>query len=153
MKSKLYIILNLNNEEYGIEITYAQEILRIPDHMTHLPNMPSYIEGIINIRGKVIPVIDLKKRFNLEQTDRNPDSRLLILNLDNTILAIIVDDVSEILTIEDDMIQSLNTIICQLGQNSLTGIVNMDQHLIILLNVLSLKTEIFTYQLEMEEEK
>jgi Chemotaxis signal transduction protein len=144
----------LNNEEYGIEIRYAREILRIPEHMMHLPNMPFYVEGIINIRGTVIPIIDLKKRFNLPQMDRGSDSRLLILDLEDTTLAVIVDDVSEIMNIEESDIQTLNSVICQIGQNSLSRVANLNkQRLILLLNVANFKTDIFTYNTEMEEEK
>lgn len=154
MKSESYIIFMLNNEEYGIEIRYAREILRIPEHMMHLPNMPFYVEGIINIRGTVIPIIDLKKRFNLPQMDRGSDSRLLILDLEDTTLAVIVDDVSEIMNIEESDIQTLNSVICQIGQNSLSRVANLNkQRLILLLNVANFKTDIFTYNTEMEEEK
>lgn len=153
LKSKLYIVFMLNEEEYGIEIAYAQEILRIPNHMTKIPNMPSFVEGVINIRGKVIPVIDLKKRFDIQQTDKNEDSRLLILNLNDIILAIITDDVSEILSIEEDAIQTLNSAVSQIGQNSLTGIGKIEKRLILLLDVLKLKSEVFNYQFEMEEKK
>lgn len=143
----------LNEEEYGIEISYAQEILRIPNHMTQLPNMPSYVEGVINIRGNVIPVIDLKKRFGIAQSEQSSDSRLLILNFDDTVLAIIIDDVLELLTFEENEIQKLNSTISQVGQNSLIGIGKVEKRLILLLDVPKLKNEVFTYQLEMEETK
>ncbi len=152
MKTESYIVFILNDEEYGIEIKYTQEILRIPNHIMHLPNMPFYIEGIINIRGTVIPIIDLKKRFNLPQKERNSDSRLLILDLEDTKLAIIVDDVSEIMNINESDIQTLNSVMCKIGQNSLNQIVNLNrERLILLLNVTNLKTDIFTYNKEMEE--
>jgi purine-binding chemotaxis protein CheW len=153
VKSKLYIVFRLNEEEYGIEIAYAQEILRMPDHLTHLPNMPAYVEGVINIRGKVIPVIDLKKRFDLKTIEESTERRLIILNFNNTLLAVVIDDVSEIVNIEEDTIQNVNSIISQLGQNCLAGIGRIEQRLILLLDVLKLNTEIFAYQFEMEEIK
>ena len=84
MSSMLYIVFLLNNDEYGIEISYAQEILRVPDKTTQIPNMPFYVEGVINVRGKVIPVLDLKKRFGFQESNQYLEKRLLIVDLDNT---------------------------------------------------------------------
>lgn len=151
MSSISYIVFMLNNEEYGIEISYAQEILRIPNQMTRIPNMPSHVEGVINLRDNVIPVIDLKKRFGFEQTNQCLDSRLLIVNLDNSVLAIIVDDVSEIINIEEDSIEQLNSVISQIGKNSLKGIGKIDKRLILLVDALKLKTEVIENSFELEE--
>lgn len=104
-----YVVFNLGKEEYGIEISYAQEIIRIPKQITKMPNMPPFIEGMVNLRGKVIPVIDLKKRFGFDQTERSIDNRLLILDLENTLLGAIVDDVSEVLMIDDQSIEKLSS--------------------------------------------
>jgi purine-binding chemotaxis protein CheW len=65
MGSSQYVIFSLGEEEYGLNISYAQEIIRVPDQITKLPNMPAFIDGVFNLRGKVIPIIDLKKRFRL----------------------------------------------------------------------------------------
>lgn len=138
-----YVAFSLGKEEYGVEISYAKEIIRIPKQMTKMPNMPAYIEGVVNLRGKVIPVIDLKKRFGLEQTETSTDSRLLILDLEGMVLGTIVDDVSEVIKIEDESIEKLGSEICSIGNNSVKGIGKIDGRLIILLDAMKLKTEVF----------
>jgi len=137
------VVFRLGEEEYGIEIGFAQEIIRIPDQITKMPDMPSYIEGLIDLRGKVIPIIDLKKRFGFEQTERSVDNRLLILDLETMLLGIIVDDVSEVIKIENEAIEKLSAEISSLGSNSLQGIARIDERLILVLNALQLKTEVF----------
>lgn len=138
-----YVVFSLNNEEHGIEISFVQEIIRIPQLITKIPNMPSYIEGMVNLRGKVVPVIDLKKRFGFEQAERSIDSRLLILDLENMLLGIIVDDVSEVLKIDDQSIEELSSEISGIGSNSVKGIAKIDERLILLLDAMKMKTEVF----------
>lgn len=153
MSSMLYVVFLLNNEEYGIEISYAQEILRVPDKMTQIPNMPSYLEGVINVRGKVIPVLDLKKRFGFQESNQYLEKRLLIVDLDNTTLALIVDDVSEIVEFEEDSIEQLNSVITEIGISSLKGVAKIEKRLIILLDAMRLKTEVFENKMVLEESK
>lgn len=75
MSNIQYVVFSLEKQEYGIEISFAQEIIRIPRQITKIPNMPSYVEGMINLRGQVLPIIDLKERFGFEQAERGIDSR------------------------------------------------------------------------------
>lgn len=138
-----YVVFSLDNEEYGIEISFAQEIIRIPQQIFKMPNMPSYIEGVVNLRGKVIPVIDLKKRFGFEQTGRTNDSRLLILYLENMLLGTIVDDVSEVIKIDDKSIEKLCSEISGINSNSVKGIAKIDKRLILLLDTIKMKNELF----------
>jgi purine-binding chemotaxis protein CheW len=145
-------VFNLGNEEYGLQIEYAQEILRIPDEVTKMPNMPSYFEGMINLRGKILPVIDLKKRFEYDQTGRNVDSRLLILDLEDILLGIIVDDVSEVVMIDDDAIEGFKFDIPGVSMNSIKGIAKIENRLIMLLDTSKIKGEIFEYSNQLEED-
>lgn len=145
MSFSQFVVFNLGNEEYGLEISFAQEIIRIPNQITKIPNMPLYFEGVINLRGKVIPVIDLKKRFGNEQTTRSVDSRLLILDLENMLLGTIVDDVSEVIMIDDQAIEQLKFDISGITMNSIKGVAKRDKRLIVLLDALNIKDEIFQY--------
>ena len=149
MSSCQLVVFNLGLEEYAINISYAQEIIRIPK-FTKIPNVPIFIEGIFNLRGKVIPVFDLKKRFGIVQTDRGVDCRLLILELDGMKAGIIVDDVSEVIRIEEESIQNLSDEIVNISKNSIDGITLIDHRIIIILNALELKSEIFKYNIEKE---
>lgn len=143
MSQVQFVVFSLGKEEYGVEINFVQEIVRIPEQTTKLPNMPSYIEGMVNLRGQVFPVIDLKKRFGLEQTERGIDSRLLVLDLDGMLLGTIVDDVSEVLKIDDQSIEQLNSQIASIGGNSVKGIGKIDDRLILLLDAMKLSDEVF----------
>ena len=144
MNSYQLVVFNLGVEQYGINISYAQEIIRIPK-FTRIPNVPQFVEGVFNLRGKVIPVFDLKKRFGIDQTERGIDSRLLILELDGMNAGIVVDDVSEVIRIEEQSIQNLSDEIVDISKNSIEGITLIDQRIIIILNAIELKSEIFKY--------
>lgn len=143
MSNIQYVVFSLGEEEYGIEISFAQEIIRIPQQITKIPDVPSYMEGIINLRGQVFPIIDLKKRFGFEQAERGIDSRLLILNIEDKLLGTIVDDVSEVLEIDNQSIEQLSAEISSIGGNSIKGIGKINERLILLLDEIKMKTEVF----------
>lgn len=144
VSSKQFVVFRLDEEEYGIEIQFVQEIIRIPGQITKMPEMPTFIEGMIDLRGKAIPIIDLKKKFGFQPTERVIDTRLLVLDLENTMLGIIVDDVSEVIKLEEQAIERLNVEITSLGSNRIQGIARIDERLILLLDGLKFKTEILT---------
>lgn len=139
----------LGLEEYAIPISYAQEIIRVPK-LTKIPSTPEFVEGVFNLRGKVIPVVDLKKRFELGQSERNSDCRLLILDLEGMGLGIIVDDVSEVLKIDQETIQSISDEITGISKNSIQGISLIGQRIIIILDAEKLKSEIFNNNFKKE---
>lgn len=144
MKSCQLVVFNLGTEEYAIDISYAKEIIRVPK-LAKIPNVPYFIEGIFNLRGTVITVIDLKKRFEIEGTEDNVDRRLLILDFNEMKVGIIVDDISEVMRVEDLEVQNLGNEIVNISKNSIDGITIINDRLIILLNALRLKSEIFQY--------
>jgi purine-binding chemotaxis protein CheW len=139
----------LGLEEYAIHISYTQEIIRIPK-LTKIPSTPEFIEGVFNLRDNVIPVIDIKKRFGFCQSERNGDNRLIILDLDGMKLGIIVDDVSEVIKIDEQTIQSISDEIAGISKNSIHGISLVDQRIIMILDAEKLKSEIFTNNLKKE---
>jgi len=149
MSFNQYVVFNLGNEEYGVHIECAQEIIRIPDEITRMPNMPDFFEGMINLRGKVLPVIDLKKRFEYESTERNVDNRLLILDLNNTIFGFIVDDVSEVIMIEDEHVEGFKFDMPSLTMSSVKGIAKLQNRLILILDTTKITQEIFEYNYQL----
>lgn len=90
------VIFQLMAEEYGVEIGAAKEILRVPDSLTRVPQSDSFVEGVINLRGAVLPVIDLRRRFGLPACDRNKQQRIIVLNLNGQRTGFIVDSVREV---------------------------------------------------------
>lgn len=143
MKLSQMVIFSLDKGEYGIDISCAQEIIRIPEKITKIPNVPSYVEGMFNLRGKVIYAVDLKKRFRLEHVERGIDSRLLILKLEDLMVGIIVDDVSDVLRVSEESIENLCTEIGSIGDNSVRGICKTGDRLILILDETRFKKEIF----------
>ncbi len=93
-----FLTFSLGSEEYGIEIRYVTEIIGI-QKVTDLPDMPHYVKGVINLRGKVIPVIDVRLRFNLNQRDYDERTCIVVVTLDEMPVGIIVDSVSEVMDI------------------------------------------------------
>ena len=89
------VIFQLAQEEYGLPITKVREINRLVP-ITKLPQTPSFMEGIINLRGRIIPVIDLRKRFSLEISEHNDESRIIIVEVNGQTVGIIVDAVAEV---------------------------------------------------------
>lgn len=143
MQSEQYVVFYLNDEEYAIDIAYIQEILRIKKKITKVPNMPSYVEGIIELRGHIIPVVNLCKRFEFDSKEIGNDNKLIIANLNQTMVAFWVDDVSDIVSFEESKMETLNDSICKLGKNSVKGIGRIEERLIILLDAPELNSEIF----------
>ena len=86
------VSFNLDQEEYGVEVLKVREIIRM-NTITHMPNTPHYVEGIINLRGKVIPIISMRKKFGLNLTDNNSHTRIMIMDIGGELMGFIVDAV------------------------------------------------------------
>lgn len=98
-----YLTFNIGDEEYGIEICYVTEIIGIQE-ITTVPEMPQHIKGIINLRGTIIPVIDIRVRFNRQDTDYNDRTCIIVVNLNDMTVGVIVDAVQEVADIDESCI-------------------------------------------------
>ncbi len=97
-----YIVISMGDEQFGIDIKYVDNIVKM-QHITRVPNVASYIKGIINLRGEVIPVMSLRLKMGLENDVETKASRIIILRLEQLgMLGVIVDEVREVLTLEED---------------------------------------------------
>ncbi len=94
-----FVVFRLAGEEYGVAIDSVQEIIRVPETMTRVPRTVSYLEGLVNLRGQVLPVVDLRKRFGLEVLARDERQRVVVFSIDDVRTGFIVDSVSEVLKI------------------------------------------------------
>ncbi len=137
--------LENNNEiyEYGIPIEQVHEITR-QGKIIEMPGMPDFVEGIMNLRSNVIPIIDLKKRFRLGTTAEKDTTRVVVITLDNQKCGIIVDDVLEIIPIATENMQAPPSIAGGISSKYVIGIGKVDERLIIALNM----NEILTKQEE-----
>jgi purine-binding chemotaxis protein CheW len=128
------VVFQLGAELYGVEIARVHEIIRLMA-ITSVPRAPSFVEGVINLRGKVIPVVDLRRRFGLPQAERTRASRIVVVELGDHVVGIIVDGVSEVLRVETSTIEPPSPVVAGLDSESLSGIAKVDEQLIILLDL------------------
>lgn len=126
---------SLNNEEYALEINNVQEIIK-PSKSTRVPRAKKYIIGVINLRGIVLPIIDLNIRFGLERQGKAEKQRIIILKLDNVTVGIMVDSVSEVMEVDSGQIFSNPTIDSSINQEYLKGVCKLgEDRLFTLLNI------------------
>ncbi len=126
----------LADEEYGVEVLKVREIIRMPT-ITKMPNVPQHVEGIINLRGKVIPIISMRKRFGLMENDNNSHTRIIIMDVVGSMTGFIVDAVSEVIRIHSSEIQPPPTIVVSGGidQEFITGVFNHAERLLIIMDI------------------
>jgi len=134
LKQQQLVSFRLGVEEYGVSIMKVQEIIRMQE-ITRVPQMPEFIEGIINLRGNVIPIIDLRKRFGLAHGERTIDSRIVVVSVRNRIVGVIVDGVSEVLRISDENIEPPPPAVSTSGRDYIKGVGKLDKRLLILLEI------------------
>jgi purine-binding chemotaxis protein CheW len=128
------VSFHLDKEIYGIEITKVREIILITE-ITRIPQTPHYVKGLINLRSTVIPVIDLRSLFGLNEGDMTDESRIMVLQACGKTIGIIVDAVSEVLRIKRDEIAPPPPTVAGLGREYLTGLVRLEKQLLILLDI------------------
>jgi purine-binding chemotaxis protein CheW len=99
------VVFRLNKEEFGVPIASVQEIVRVPEELVRVPKAPSFVEGVINLRGTVLPVIDLRLRLGLKQVERSDRQRIMVFLISNVRTGFIVDQVAEVLRIPKSAIE------------------------------------------------
>lgn len=127
------VIFLLAKEEYGLPITKVQEINRMVP-ITQLPQTPEFMEGVINLRGRVIPVVDLRKRFQLALTENSDDTRIIIVDISGQTVGIIVDAVTEVVRLAADSVEPPPPAFI-LESQYVNGIGKLDDRLLILLEI------------------
>lgn len=129
------VSFHLDNEEYGVEVLKVREIIRMVN-ITHMPNTPPYVEGIINLRGKVIPIISMRKRFGLMDIESNSLTRVIIMDVGGELLGFTVDAVSEVIRVSANEIQPAPSVSSGgIGQEYIEGVINHADRLLVLLNL------------------
>lgn len=128
------VSFRLSNEEYGVDIMYVQEIILI-GQITEMPQIPLFVRGLINLRGNVIPIIDLRMRFSLEVLEQTENSRIIVLNVGEKTMGVVVDGVDEVLRIKNDQVESAPPGLCGLGHQYVSGLVKLENRLLVLLDI------------------
>lgn len=124
----------LGEEEYAIDVLKIQEIIRLVE-ITSVPRTDSYILGVMNLRGKVIPVVDLRVRFNLEKSDFDKKTRIIVVRFEKENIGFVVDEVTQVVRINKSVIEPTPPLVGSIGQEYILGICKYDDRLIILLDI------------------
>lgn len=133
-EDKQYVNLLLNNEKYGIDIMDIKEILRMLE-ITKVPKAPSFVEGIINIRGKVIPIVDLRKKLNIPAPDYTNQTRIIVLNLNGKMVGFIVDHVEEVLRVDSSVVDKAPAASTSVDNSYIKGVARLPSGMVIILDV------------------
>lgn len=141
------VVFKLNKEDFCVDINQVIEIIRLQS-IIKVPNAPSFVEGITNLRGTVIPIIDLKKRFDLVGSHSDDNTRIIVVNINNKPVGFVVDSVTEVLHINEDSIKEAPDIISGIGKEYIKSIVNINDRLIINLDLHKVLTEKEKSQIE-----
>lgn len=128
------VSFNIGSEEFGVDILKVQEINRMVE-ITKVPQAPSYVEGVINLRGKVIPIIDLRKRFNLELKEQDKNTRIVVVDIAGSIMGMIVDSVSEVLRLPANTVEPPPDLVTGINSEYINGVAKLEDRLLIFLDL------------------
>lgn len=131
---KQLVIFSLSNESFGIDISAVEGIVKIQE-ITKIPEMPEFMEGVTNLRGEVLPVINLERRFGIPPHTMNNESRIVVVNVGKMKVGMIVESVSEVLTIDDSQVEPAPALVTTLNSRFITGIARVEKRLVILLDL------------------
>ena len=134
--ARLHLVtFRLLGEEFGLPILDVREIIRMTD-ITPVPQAPDFVEGVINLRGQILPVVDLRKRFGIENKDNDEETRIIVVELRNSAVGLIVDEVSEVLRIPADTVAPPPALVAgSIGAEYIKGIGHYDEKMIILIDM------------------
>lgn len=128
------VSFKIGAEEYGVDILKVQEINKMTT-ITKVPNAPEFIEGVINLRGRVIPIIDLRTRLGMEKKDHTKDTRIIVVDLEGKTVGFIVDSVNEVLRIPSNVTEVPPELVTGIDSDYITAVGKLEDRLLILLDL------------------
>jgi purine-binding chemotaxis protein CheW len=128
------VTFEVAGEEFAVDILTVQEINRMMQ-ITRVPQSPHFIEGVINLRGRIIPVVDLRKRFGMEAREHNSDSRIVVVEVAARVLGFIVDRVHEVLRIDHSIVEPAPAMVTGIDSDYIEGVGKLEDRLLILLDL------------------
>lgn len=129
-----FLVFTLGDEEYGIDILKVQEI-RGYDQVTRIANTPSFIKGVTNLRGVIVPIIDLRIKFDQPDVDYNDNTVVIVLNLVQRVVGIVVDGVSDVLSLTHDQIRPAPEFAVTMSTEYMTGLGALGERMLILVDI------------------
>lgn len=146
--NKQFLTFRIDKEEYGVELMSIREI-KGWSSTTKLPNSPSFMKGVINLRGIVIPIFDLKNRFNMGETNPTEKNVVIIIAIGDRMIGVLVDAVSDILTVQQDQVKTAPQVESGIDQDFIDGLISTNDKMVVILNA----EKIFDEQTIEEAEK
>lgn len=134
------VSFKIGEEEFGVDILQVQEINRMLD-VTRVPNAPEFVDGVINLRGKVIPIINLRRRFGMERKERDKNTRIVVVELTGKIVGFVVDAVQEVLRIPRSVTEPPPTLVGAVRAEYITAVGKLEDRLLILLDLEKVLTQ------------
>jgi len=134
LEERQLVVFDLGGEVYGVDINTVREIIRVQE-ITHVPNAPEFVEGVINLRGKVIPIVDLRKKFSLEEGEESKENRIVVVDIAGEDIGVMVDAVAEVMRLPSDSVEPTADLIATDDSYYIEGIANLGERLIILLDL------------------
>lgn len=128
------VTFRLGSGEYAIDIMQAKEIIKM-EKITLIPNAPYFVEGVINLRGNIIPIIDLKKRFNLEESEGDKNTGIIIAKIEDVDMGIMIDSVSKVVSMPNSDIQPPPSMLQGIRQRYIKGVGKMEDKLLVVLDL------------------
>lgn len=128
------VAFSLNGKEYAIDVRNVVSIEKM-ERVTRVPHVPSYVKGVINLRGVITPIIDLRTRFDMEPTVYNQNTRIIIVTWEDKEVGLIVDEANDVINIQEKNIEPQPDVIGNIQQNYITGVVKIDDRLLIVLKL------------------
>ena len=131
------VTFSIGEEEFGVNILQVQEIIRTME-ITNVPRAPEFVEGVINLRGKVIPIVDMRSRFGLEPKTHDKYTRIIVIEIEMMIVGCVVDAVSEVLRLPATQVQPPPPVVAGMDSEDIDGVGKLEDRLLILLDLDSL---------------
>ncbi len=128
------ISFSMGNEDYGVDIQTVKEVIRFKA-ITRLPKAPDFVKGVINLRGDIIPIIDLRERFGMEQKEYTDMTRVIVVEVDGRSIGTVVDSVSHVIRIEEGEIEPPPPCVGKISEEYIRGVGKVDEKLVVLLNI------------------
>jgi purine-binding chemotaxis protein CheW len=128
------VTFSIGEEEFGVDILKVQEIIRTME-ITKVPRAQAFVEGVINLRGKVIPIIDLRRRFGLSSKAHDKHTRIIVIEINNMIVGFVVDSVSEVLRIPSGTVEPPPPVVAGVDSEYISGVGKLQDRLLILLDL------------------
>ncbi|WP_027621539.1 chemotaxis protein CheW [Acetivibrio clariflavus] len=131
---KQYVVFLLDKENYGVEIHSVTTIEKMLPY-ARVPKTPDYIKGVINLRGEIVPIMDIRTRFGMEAREETEETRIIIIKINDVSFGIIVDEVDEVLTLSEEAIENVSNFTNDISMDYILGVGKIDGRIVTLLNI------------------